>query len=93
MRAYVDMLRMLDNLYSNEVYGQAVQGAVTIYMDLHDNPPKSKEQILEERLAGLSVEDAKRERQKLRKMEAKKQKELSQAADEANKGNKEKGKR
>eukprot|EP00890_Picochlorum_soloecismus_P005872 jgi/Picsp_1/6286/NSC_03636-R1_tetratricopeptide repeat-containing protein len=93
MRAYVDMLRMLDNLYSSEVYGQAVRGAVTIYVDLHDNPPKSKEQILEERLASLSVEDAKRERQKLRKLEAKKQKELSQAADEANKGNKEKGKR
>ena len=67
MRAYVDVLRMLDNLYSNKVYAVAVEAAVKIYIHLFENPYKTEEQLLEDRLATMSIEDAKKERQKFRK--------------------------
>jgi len=67
MRAYVDVLRMLDNLYSNKVYAVAVEAAVKIYIHLFENPYKTEEELLEERLATMSIEDAKKERQKYRK--------------------------
>ncbi|KAI8105335.1 hypothetical protein M9435_000502 [Picochlorum sp. BPE23] len=74
MRSYVDALRMLDNIYSNKTYALAVERAVGIYLHLFDNPQKSEEELLEERIASMSVEDAKKERQKLRKLTAKKKK-------------------
>lgn len=74
MRAYVDALRMLDNIYSNKTYALAVERAVGIYLHLFDNPQKSEEELLEERIASMSTEDAKKERQKLRKLTAKKKK-------------------
>lgn len=74
MRAYVDMLRMLDDLYCNEVYAKAVGGAVRAYIDIFENPPKTNEELLEEKLSKMAPEEAKRERQRLRKMEAKKSK-------------------
>lgn len=81
MRAYVNVLRMLDNLYSNKVYAIAVEAAVTIYIHLFEHPFKSDEQLLEERLVGLSPEEAKKEKQKFRK---KAKKDVEAAKDAAN---------
>ena len=79
MRAYVDVLRMLDNLYSHKVYAVAVEAAVKIYIHLFENPYKTEEQLLEERLATMSPEEAKKERQKFRK-KAKKDEEAAKNA-------------
>ncbi len=76
MRAYVDVLRMLDNLYSNKIYAVAVESAVKIYIHLFENPYKTEEELLEERLATMTLEDAKKERQKFRKR-AKKEEEVA----------------
>ena len=84
MRAYVDMLRMLDNLYLNDIFAQAVLASCKIYLEIYVNPPKTKEQVLEERLVSMAPEEAKRERQRIRKEEARKEK-AKAAEEEANK--------
>lgn len=67
MRAYVDVLRMLDKLYSNKIYAEAVEAAVKIYIYVFEHPIKSDEKLLEEKLAKMTPEEAKKERQKWRK--------------------------
>ena len=80
MRAYVEALRMLDNIYSNEVYALATEAVVKVYIYLFENPRKTEEEMLEARLAGMTPEQAKKERQKMRKQEAKKKKQEEELA-------------
>jgi len=81
MRAYVDMLRMEDTLYSHPVYSKAAAGAIAAYVALHDNPPGTKEEQEAKLLASMSEEEAKRYRADKKKAEAKRKKaEAAEAA-------------
>ena len=79
MRVYVDMLRMEDGLYKHPVYAKAVEGAVATYLELHDNPGKSPEEVEAEKVAAMTPEEAKKYLQKKRKEDAKKLKETESA--------------
>ena len=88
MRAYVDMLRMEDTLYSHPVYGKAAAGAVVAYLALFDNPSGTPEEQESAKIAAMSPGDAKKYLQKKRKQEAKRVKEAAAAAAAAEKAEK-----
>ena len=55
LRSYIGMLRMEDNLYQHEAYGEAATGAIGAYLKLHDEDrPGKRRKELEASLAGLS---------------------------------------
>jgi len=81
MRAYVHMLRAVDEQYAQPVYGKAMAGAIAAYLSLHESPAGAAAAEQEAAAtAGMSVEEAKRWRQRKRKEEAKRQKEAAEAA-------------
>jgi peptide alpha-N-acetyltransferase len=72
LRAYVDLIRMEDRLYSHPAYGAAAEAAIDAYVQLHvEDRPGQRRRTAEEALAGLSEEAAKKARDRQAKEAAK----------------------
>ncbi|DBA72018.1 TPA: hypothetical protein ACH3X2_010757 [Trebouxia sp. C0005] len=102
LRAYVEMLRMEDELYHHIYYSKAAWGAVETYLLLLDQPDKNAQSAAEEeaRMASMSADERKKYKQKQRKEESRKQKEeeakeskAKQEQEARDKENKDKGKK
>lgn len=66
---------MLDGLFQHKYFQRAARGAVSVYMQLHEGPkPKEPSVVLTEEMAGLSVAEQKKIREKLKKQAKKKEK-------------------
>lgn len=79
LRAYIEMLRMEDSLYSAVPYVKAAYDAIHTYVLLHDSPASS-EKGESERVAAMSAEDRRRHKQQQRKEAAKAKKRDEDAA-------------
>ena len=78
LRAYVDMIRMMDGLHTSEILSAAVAAAVRVYIHLSKHPYKTEMEQLEERAATMTTEEASKERERLEeklKQEEKREKE------------------
>jgi N-alpha-acetyltransferase 15/16, NatA auxiliary subunit len=72
LRAYVDLIRMEDCLYCHPAYGAAAEAAIDAYVQLHvEDRPGEQRRAVEAALAGLSVEAAKKARDRQAKEAAK----------------------
>lgn len=76
LRAYVDMLSMVDTVYTHKFFQRAARGAMRTLFSIIDVPVEQEEDGLD--LTGLSAAERKKERAKL-----KKQKKKEEAAKEA----------
>ena len=65
LRAYVNMIRMMDGLHTSEILAAAVEAAVRVYIHLAKHPYKTEIEQLEERAASMTSEELSREREKL----------------------------
>ncbi len=65
LRAYVDMIRMMDGLHRSEILAAAVAAAVRVYIHLSKHPYKTEVEQLEERVATMTPEEATKERERL----------------------------
>lgn len=72
LRAYVGMLRLEDQLYSQAFYGKAAWGAVQCYLSLHDAPisAAAQEAADEAALAAMTPEERKKEKLRRKKVRA-----------------------
>ena len=65
MRAYVEMLRVMDSLHTSKILAAAVDAAVRVYIHLSEHPFKTETELLEERVSTMSPEEAKTARREL----------------------------
>ncbi|KAL6772109.1 hypothetical protein ACKKBG_A28965 [Auxenochlorella protothecoides x Auxenochlorella symbiontica] len=79
LRAYMDLLRFEDELYSHPAYAEGAYGAIETYIQLHEAATKAAA-AKAEAANGASAEDAKKARQKARKEEQRRAKEAAAAA-------------
>lgn len=83
LRAYVDMIRFADRIYSFGFFKQAAAVIVKTYLHLYDEPPSSKTEMDEEALSAMSAADRKLAKAKARKEAMKKKKEAEAREREA----------
>ena len=77
IRAFIDTMRMCDDIYATAWYKKASRRAILILCDLHDDPVEKKKERAEQTLSSLAdAEERKKERQKMRKDEERKEKEM-----------------
>uniref|UniRef100_A0A6U0FCY7 Uncharacterized protein n=1 Tax=Ostreococcus mediterraneus TaxID=1486918 RepID=A0A6U0FCY7_9CHLO len=69
LRAYVDLIRVEDEMFARREFRIAARGAVRIYCNMFDDPPAKKAAALEEKIAAMPQEERRAFRQKLRKEE------------------------
>jgi tetratricopeptide (TPR) repeat protein len=81
MRGYVDTLRMMDGILEKNTILDATEAAVEVYLHLHEHPYKTELELLEERVGSMNPDEAKKERQKLRKKMKKKEDQLKKNVD------------
>jgi peptide alpha-N-acetyltransferase len=69
LRAYMDLLKVEDEMYARREFRVAASGAVQLYCSLFDDPPVKKAAALEEKIAAMPQEERRLFRQQLRKEE------------------------
>lgn len=80
LRAYVDVLRWEDHLWSQKVYGRAAEGIINCYLHLFDNPKDARTGDEEPDYSNMSAAEKKKAKAVYRK---KKKKAEQKAAEKA----------
>ncbi|CAF3365910.1 unnamed protein product [Rotaria socialis] len=73
--AYVDMLNLEDHIKGHRFFRQAAEIAVEIYIRLYDHPVSEQDNDTNNTLANMSVAEAKKHKNKLRKQQLREQQE------------------
>jgi len=80
LRAYVDMIRMIDGLHKSDILAAAVAAAVRVYIHLSKHPYMTEMEQLENQMATMTPEEAREARERLEeklRREEKREKERS----------------
>ena len=64
--AYLDLLRAEDRMFARPEFREAARGAITLYVNLFDEPPAKKVADLEAKIAAMSSDDAAKFREHMR---------------------------
>lgn len=88
LRAYADVLRWEDNLWGNDTYIKAAEGAIRTYLYLHDNPVKVEDDS-EPDYSKMTAAERKKAKAIARKKKLKAEKEAAAKKDDAKSTDKE----
>ena len=69
VNSYLELLKVEDKMYAREEYREAAKGAITLYVDLFDEPPAKKAAALEAKINAMPKDEADKFRQHLREVE------------------------
>jgi peptide alpha-N-acetyltransferase len=71
IRSYISLLKMEDNLRSQKFFVKAAEGAIRIYLKLHDEPSLKEAKSVDPELEGMSENEKKKHLSKQKKQQAK----------------------
>ena len=74
LRAYLQVLRWEDTLWGHDIYADAAEAIISIYLDLFDNPPKLLDDIVEPDYSKMTPAERKKAKAQARKKKKKAEK-------------------